>query len=122
MMATRSALAIYNSKDDSYDVVYCHWDGYPSHQLPILTTKYNTVAAVRRLLAPGDLSALETDKDWHGNQQKSAPLYYVQRGEENCGPQNMSQNELDQYARNCDCEYLYTFIPRKGWQHKRILL
>ena len=39
-MATRSAIAIYNSKTDTYEAIYSHWDGYPSHQLPLLDYTY----------------------------------------------------------------------------------
>ena len=35
-MATRSAIG-YIRPDGSIRAVYCHWDGSPGHQLPILT-------------------------------------------------------------------------------------
>jgi len=118
-MATRSAIAIRNS-DATYDVVYCHWDGYPSHQRPILDDKYNTAKSVRKLLSKGDLSCLETDKDWNGIQREPAPLYYVERGETSCDPRNMTEDEMRQFAYNCSCEYLYTYLPRYGWRHDEL--
>lgn len=56
-MATRSNIGIKNT-DGSIEMIYCHWDGYPSHHLPILTGHYNTEDKVRELLALGDISSL----------------------------------------------------------------
>jgi hypothetical protein len=36
--------------------IYVHWDGYPSHMIPILRKNYNTVEKVEELLSLGDLS------------------------------------------------------------------
>lgn len=123
-MSTRSAIAIYNPKTETYDAIYCHWDGYPSHQRPILNAKYNTAKAVRTLIAPGSISSLETDKDWDGKPREPGPLYHLDRGElfEDCGPlKNVSWDELKAFCRNSWCEYLYTYVPRWGWKHQAIL-
>ncbi|MFZ9315717.1 MAG: hypothetical protein ACO236_00390 [Candidatus Nanopelagicaceae bacterium] len=118
-MATRSAIAIRNS-DATYDVIYCHWDGYPSHQLPILHNKYNTAKKIRRLIAKGDLSVLETAHGWNHEERKAGPLYYFERGDVDCEPRNVSANELLEFAKNCYCEYLYTYLPRWGWRYDKI--
>jgi len=118
-MATRSAIAIRNL-DRSYDVIYCHWDGYPENQIPLLTTKYNTAKKVRRLIAKGDLSSLETTIGWQREERKPSPLYYFERGDEDCNPRNMSAQEMLEFANNCCCEYLYTYLPRWGWRHDEL--
>ena len=115
-MATRSAIAIRNS-DATYDVVYCHWDGYPSHQLPILKSKYNTAKLARKLLAPGDLSSLETEHDWDKSNREPGPLYYMDRGDLDCKPRKLSANEMHKFAVNSGCEHLYAYLPRRGWKH-----
>lgn len=115
-MATRSAIAVRNT-DSSYDVIYCHWDGYPDHQLPILTTKYNTAKRARRLIAKGDLSSLETDHGWQREPREPAPLYYYERGDEDCEPRNVSGKELREFANNCSCEHMYLYVPYNGWRH-----
>ena len=56
-MATRSNIGIKNT-NGSIEMIYCHWDGYPDHHLPILTGHYNTEDKVRELLALGDISSL----------------------------------------------------------------
>ena len=120
-MATRSAIAIRNA-DKSYDVVYCHWDGYPDHQLPILTEKYGTAGKARKLISKGDISSLETGEDWQGQERKPAPLYYFERGETGVDPRNLYATGVIDFARNCGCEHLYTYVPRKGWQHQPVIV
>lgn len=56
-MSTRSYIGIIN-KDRSVDAVYCHWDGYPDNQGPILKDSYDSAEKVRKLLSLGSLSAL----------------------------------------------------------------
>lgn len=119
-MSIRSAIAIYNKKDDSWDAVYCHQDGTPDHHIPILTTEYKTAAAVRELIAPGDISNLRTSLNWFLKPKNPGPLYYIDRGEINCDPRNMTLEEMRIWAENCYCDYLYTFIPRKGWKCESI--
>jgi len=56
-MGTRSTIAIQNG-DGTVTGIYCHWDGYLSHNGRILNENYTTEEAVRELLALGDLSSL----------------------------------------------------------------
>lgn len=56
-MGTRSAIGIKNS-DGSVTAIYCHWDGYPSHNGRILQDHYSDLGKVYELLALGDLSSL----------------------------------------------------------------
>lgn len=56
-MATRSYIGIRNL-NDTVDYIYCHFDGYPSHNGRILTENYTTLDKVKELLALGDLSVL----------------------------------------------------------------
>ena len=48
-MSTRSRIGILNA-NGSTDTVYCHSDGYPEHQMPILASHYNTVEKVEDLV------------------------------------------------------------------------
>lgn len=56
-MGTRSTIAICND-NGTVTGIYCHWDGYLSHNGRILQDFYTTEAAVRELIALGDLSSL----------------------------------------------------------------
>ena len=56
-MSTNSRIGILH-EDGTTETIYCHWDGYPEHQMPILTGHYDTAEKVRALLALGDISSL----------------------------------------------------------------
>ena len=60
-MSTRSTISA--KLDDYIYSIYCHWDGYPDHHLPILTEHYNTEEAIEKLMALGDLSSLEVSTE-----------------------------------------------------------
>jgi len=119
-MATRSAIAL--QKGGTFQAIYCHWDGYPSHQLPILQSKYGTASTARALIAPGDLSSLETEHDWQRQPlPQPRPLYYAERGEPNVSPRSFADlAELKAWADSCCCEHVYWYQPRKGWNHEPI--
>ena len=67
-MGTRSAIGVVEP-NGTIRAVYCHWDGYPEHHLPILQEHYNTAAKARKLIAPGSMSSLRTTHTW-----ESAPV------------------------------------------------
>ena len=56
-MATRSNIGKLNP-NNTVLYIYCHWDGYPSHNGNILQEHYNTPEQVDALLALGDMSVL----------------------------------------------------------------
>lgn len=141
-MATRSAIALQRP-DGSLRAVYCHWDGYPSHHLPILTSHYQTAKAAAALIRPGDISCLRTRSLWdnsptlrdsdgevltdsqgywrHENDREPQPLYFCERGESDVKPRRFADADaLAAWADGCCCEHVYVFIPRKGWQHSAI--
>lgn len=56
-MGTQSDI-IVELGDGSFHRIYCHWDGYISHNGKILLDNYTTQRKVERLVALGDLSSL----------------------------------------------------------------
>jgi hypothetical protein len=56
-MATRSTI-VKKNEDGSYTGIYCHWDGYPSHNGKILLENYNSQEKVDSLIALGNISSL----------------------------------------------------------------
>lgn len=138
-MGTRSAIG-YRQPSGSVRAVYCHYDGYPEHQLPILRKRYNTLRKVQALVRPGSMSSLRTRSTWdqRGELMKDAigeplrdiegyvmftndrapqPLYHQERGEKDCGPR-ASKNPTDMWFRRHDCEHLYIFEPSTNeWTH-----
>jgi hypothetical protein len=57
-MATRSYIG-KRLEDGKIRYIYCHFDGYPSHNGEILTEYYTTEDKVTDLLDLGDMSSLE---------------------------------------------------------------
>jgi len=70
-MSTRSAIAKLN-KDGSVDAVYCHSDGYPSHNGKILLENYTNAKKVQRLLALGDLFYLGRTSNKNPNKKRNS--------------------------------------------------
>jgi hypothetical protein len=56
-MATRSHIGVRNT-DGTVDYIYCHFDGYPSHNGKILIDHYADMDKVNALMKLGDLSIL----------------------------------------------------------------
>lgn len=56
-MTTRSTISLQTEK--GIKTIYCHWDGYPSHHMPILEECYNTFKKVEALINLGNLSSLD---------------------------------------------------------------
>ena len=112
-MATRSAIG-YALHSGKVKAVYCHWDGYPSHQLPILEEHYNTFAKVRALVRPGSMSSLRTEQMWTDYKRDPQPLYHHERGD---GEPPRTVANPEKYWRDYGCEHLYVFRPGYGWFH-----
>jgi hypothetical protein len=111
-MATRSYIGIRNS-DDSVDYIYCHYDGYPSHNGAILTEHYKTIDKVKALLALGDLSILgeeigeKQDFNNYSTHNKEWCLAYGRdRGEPNVDAKNDRYSEL---INDHNVDYTYIF-------------
>jgi hypothetical protein len=126
-MATRSAIG-YASPRGYVTAVYCHWSGYPEHQVPILTRQYFSKSKVVALIKPGSMSSLETTQTWDPEVTRNPqPLYHAERGQ---GPwcdgsgsyaappyQSRSIQAAISYWREFGCEHLYVLLPGCGWQH-----
>lgn len=126
-MGTRSTIAIQNA-DGTVTGIYCHWDGYLSHNGQILQDHYRDEADVRALIALGDLSSLnreigerhpfdtynlkEEEKDPRWEQWTTA--YGRDRGESGCEP--ATAHNWRQFRAKHGQEYDYLFTPGAGWQ------
>lgn len=62
-MGTSSFIGIKRD-DDTIIGVYCNFDGYPNHMVPVLTKFYNTEKKIMKLIEYGNMSFLgETIKE-----------------------------------------------------------
>jgi hypothetical protein len=112
-MGTRSTIAIQNA-DGTVTGIYCHWDGYLSHNGRILAENYTTEAQVRELIALGDLSSLgETvgaKTDFSNPADGQCVAYGRDRGETGVDAETRSGWD------NFDQEFNYLFVPGEGWR------
>jgi hypothetical protein len=111
-MGTRSTIAIQNV-DGTVTGIYCHWDGYLSHNGRILQENYTTEEAVRELIALGDLSSLGetvgTKHDFDRAPDGVCNAYGRDRGEQNVDAETRNRwSDFDQ-------EFNYLFTPGEGW-------
>ena len=110
-MATRSYIGVRNP-DASVDYIYCHYDGYPSHNGAILTQHYQDMDKVNALMKLGDLSVL--GEELGEKQDFDAPhlgmnwclAYGRDRGEENVSVKTCDYSEL---INDQNVDYVYVF-------------
>jgi hypothetical protein len=111
-MATRSYIGVRNS-DDTVDYIYCHYDGYPSHNGKILTEHYTSLDKVKELLVLGDLSILGPEigeqqdfnnRETHNNNWCLA--YGRDRGEKGVGVKN---DRFKRVVTDEGIDYAYIF-------------
>ena len=125
-MATRSLIGMVKP-DSSVDYIYCHWDGYPEHQLPILECFYSNEDTISELLSMGYLSSLAENVSAPEGSEHSfeKPLnnvcvfYHRDRGEneEHTKKRNVSYDEYSKpsFGDSCWSEYKYLFQDGE-WQ------
>jgi hypothetical protein len=115
-MGTRSTIAIQNA-NGTVTGIYCHWDGYTSHNGRILQDYYTTEAQVRELIALGDLSSLGetvgTKHDFNNAPRSECNAYGRDRGEKNVDAATF--NSHADLIQQIGQEYDYLFTPGAGW-------
>lgn len=118
-MATRSTIAVQHA-DGKISQIYCHWDGYLSHNGYILQHHYNTLAQAEELVSHGSLSKLAeriTPIEAHSfdNPESGTCVYYGRdRGELHTEPSVFW--DLEHYMVSDSREdYDYLFVDGR-WQ------
>ena len=117
-MATRSYIGIRNT-DDSVEYIYCHFDGYPSHNGKILVEHYNELDKVKALIALGDLSRLGKEigskqnfNDYSSQNQDWCLAYSRDRGENNTSARS---DRFSHVVKDDNVDYAYIFSDGK-WE------
>ena len=110
-MATRSLIGKLNS-DGTVTHIYCHWDGYPSHNGFLLQEYWDTPYKVDQLLALGDLSSLGSEigeqQDFNGSRNRDWCMAYGRdRNQSNTGAKTVSREEFFGDEDYIDYFYLY---------------
>ena len=109
-MATRSRIGI-ELADDAILSVYHHWDGYPQWLGVVLNRKFNTREDVAELIDGGDISCIDSDRDWDRQDCEHHVLYYNARGEKTEPRLDLT---IEDYLENGE-EYAYIFTVDGQW-------
>lgn len=118
-MATRSRIGIEN-EDGTVSSIYCHWDGYPSHNGKLLVENYQDREKVKALIALGSISTLNrevfaSDKDHSFDKpyEGVTVAYHRDRGED-YNPPRLNESR-DDYFEDDNEEYGYLFTKEGEW-------
>ena len=112
-MATRSRIGLLEG--ETVKSVYCHWDGYPSHNGRILVEFYKDIDRVKELLELGNLSVLAPRIHPEGvhtfeNREKDTCLFYSRdRKDENESAIVESLEDYLNFAQKDWSEYHYLY-------------
>jgi hypothetical protein len=122
-MSTRSLITI-EQPDGTYRAIYCHCDGYLTHNGAMLLDHYKDRNKVQELLNLGDLSVLapnvhpdpaKSHSFEYGERQEGVVVAYQRdRGEANCDAKIMSLDELFEQSW---IEYFYVFDLNNEWKY-----
>jgi hypothetical protein len=122
-MSTRSLITI-EQPDGTYRAIYCHCDGYLTHNGAMLLDHYKDRSKVQELLNLGDISLLapnvnpEPNKphnfEYDKRQDGVVVAYQRDRGETNCDAKIMSLDELFEQSW---IEYFYIFDLKGEWKY-----
>ena len=99
-MSTHCGIAI--KKENGYETIYCHHDGYPEYMWHMLTDNYNSEELAAKLVSLGDASyiaeKLETTKPhtFDRPQLDTCCFYHRDRGEAwlDVAPYMLTKREL----------------------------
>ena len=110
-MSTRALIGYKIPGSEHIVSIYSHWDGYPSYLGKRLLENYSTDETVRGLIDLGDISIIDSDKDWEGKKfPKPQPLTYASRGDRDAAPTvSESLKEYCEEGNSCYAEYVYIY-------------
>ncbi len=122
-MSTRSLIAL-QIDEDKYESIYCHSDGYLTHNGIILHLFYQNRKKIEELLELGNISVLAehinpNPKEKHSfaladRQDNVVVAYNRDRGEK--GNEKV-QSRLLQILNNKEVEYIYIFSLENNWTY-----
>jgi len=111
-MGTRSTIALEYA-DGTVHQVYCHWDGYLSHNGELLAKHYSDPFVLRDLMDLGDLSSLGerigTQHAFDRAPEGECTFYKRDRNEDNCKSKKFM--DYEDYVENHQYEE-YEYILR----------
>jgi hypothetical protein len=106
--------------DDSVSAIYCHWDGYLSHNGDLLDKHYDSDIKVAELLALGDLASLGVTPQEHHTRVLGPSSAAAMRFESIAAYREALGQSGDQFRYLWDGEaWFYIGAGRKDWDDVR---
>lgn len=120
-MATRSRIGI-EQEDGTILSIYCHWDGYPSHNGRILLEHYTDRDKVSKLMELGAISSLAknlkpdigVEHDFEKPAKGVVVAYHRDRGEEIIPAR--ANGSLEAFAKSDFEEFGYILTKENQWK------
>lgn len=118
-MATRSTIAVLH-EDGTVSQIYCHWDGYLSHNGKLLVENYNSRLAAEFLVSKGSLSILAervtpTGEHSFDKPEEGVCVYYGRdRGEKDCASKEYAS--VSDYLDNFQPEEYNYYFNGASWE------
>ena len=119
-MSTRSDVIVHRA-DGKWARIYCHWDGYLSHNGKILFKNYNSQKKAEKLTVEGDLSVLAprcNKPEGHSfdHPKEGYTVYYGRdRGEEGTAVKVFETLTEAWPEADCWTEFTYVWDEGKWW-------
>ena len=117
-MSTRSLICIQRGKN-KYEAIYCHSDGYLTYNGQMLNDHYNDREKVEKLIKLGNISCLNEkidpdptrphSFDYSERQDDVTVAYHRDRGEDLHFNVFTDKDDLIDYFKNSDQDYLYLY-------------
>jgi hypothetical protein len=111
-MSTNSGVALRSG--DTYQTIYCHWDGHPKTMLPILRENYNSLELAAKLISYGDASSIDKKLEPTGEHTFMKPeddvcvFYHRDRGDDWLSCQSVCYTKKELFDQPA-FEYIYIF-------------
>lgn len=120
-MSTRSLIGVNSNNIRS---VYCHFDGYPEHHMPILQECYQTQEKANLLIDQGGISILDRrigeEQDFQKVDEETCLFYHRDRKEELTIHDSKNWEEFLLLAQESGTEYVYLF-ENNEWTWAKVL-
>ena len=113
-MSTNSGIALRSG--ETFQTIYCHWDGHPRTMLPILRENYNSFELAAKLISYGDASSIDKKLDptpgvahtFMMPEQDVCVFYHRDRGDDWLSCQSVCYTKKELFDQPA-FEYIYIF-------------
>jgi hypothetical protein len=121
-MSTNCGIAL--RAGETFQTIYCHWDGHPRTMLPILRENYNSLELAAKLISYGDASSIDKKLEPVGEHDFMQPeegvcvFYHRDRGDDWLSCCSVCYNRRELF-RQPSFEYVYIFEDGQWNVYKR---